>query len=67
MDQQLQSWWRGNDQTLWLSMLVEAMERFSSPEWRERPCEQAELTSFRAHLEKPAAPYTFSSRFSLRN
>jgi hypothetical protein len=67
MDQQLQSWRRGNGQTLWLSMLVEAMDRFSSPEWRALPCEQEELTLFRAHLERPAAPYTFASRFSLRN
>ena len=27
----------GRGQTLWLSMLVEAMERFSAPEWRNAP------------------------------
>jgi hypothetical protein len=67
MDGQLQSWRSGSGQTVWLSTLVEAMERFSSPEWRALPCDQAELSSFRAHLERPAAPYTFASRFSLRN
>ena len=46
----------GRGQTLWLSMLVEAMERFSAPEWRNAPCDAMELAGLRAHLARPAAP-----------
>ena len=68
MDQQTQSWRSGKGQTLWLSMLVEAMERFSAPEWRNVPCDAVELAVLRAQLARPAAPYPmFGSRFSLRN
>jgi hypothetical protein len=68
MDQQTQSWRSGKGQTLWLSMLVEAMERFSAPEWRNVPCDAVELAALRAQLARPAAPYPmFASRFSLRN
>jgi len=68
MDQQPQSWRTGRGQTLWLSMLVEAMERFSAPEWRNVPCDAVELAALRAQLARPAAPYPmFASRFSLRN
>ena len=68
MDQQPQSWRTGTGQTLWLSMLVEAMERFSAPEWRNVPCDAVELAALRAQLARPAAPYPmFASRFSLRN
>ena len=41
---------------MWLSMLVEAMERFSAPEWRNAPCNAMELAALRAHLARPAAP-----------
>jgi hypothetical protein len=68
MDQQIQSWRTGRGQTLWLSMLVEAMERFSAPEWRNVPRDAVELAALRAQLARPAAPYPmFGSRFSLRN
>ena len=45
----------GRGQTLWLSMLVEAMERFSAPEWRNAPCDAMELAGLRAQLARPAA------------
>jgi hypothetical protein len=68
MDQQLHSWRTGGGQTAWLSMLVEAMEKFSAPEWRTRPCDRLDLAAVRAQLSRPAAPYpAFASRFSLRN
>jgi hypothetical protein len=68
MDEQTQWWRTGRGQTLWLSMLVEAMERFSAPEWRNVPCDAVELAALRAQLARPAAPYPmFASRFSLRN
>jgi len=71
MSQQLQlsqSWRTGKTQTMWLSMLVDAMEKFSRPEWRARPCDRLELAAVRAQLARPAAPYPpYASRFSLRN
>jgi hypothetical protein len=68
MDQQLQSWRTGSGQTLWLSRLVETMEKFSRPEWRAVPCDRLELAAMRAQLARPAAAYTaYASHFSLRN
>lgn len=68
MGQQLQSWRTGQGQNLWLSMLVDAMEKFSRPEWRTRPCGRLELAAVRAQLARPAAAYpAYASRFSLRN
>jgi hypothetical protein len=62
----IQSWRTAKTQTLWLSMLVDAMEKFSRPEWRARPCDRLELAAVRAHLARPAAP-AYVSRFNLRN
>jgi hypothetical protein len=68
MGQQLQSWRTGSGQTLWLSRLVETMEKFSRPEWRAVPCDRLELAAMRAQLACPAAAYTaYASHFSLRN
>jgi hypothetical protein len=68
MDQQRQSWRSGRGQTLWLSMLVDAMEEFSRPEWRAISCDDRLLTAVRAQLARPAAAYpAYASRFSLRN
>jgi len=58
----------GNGQTAWLSRLIEAMERFSSPEWRARPVDRLELAQVRAQLARPVAAFpAYASRFSLRN
>jgi hypothetical protein len=68
MSQQLPSWRTEKGQTLWLSMLIEAMEKFSRPEWRARPVDQLERAALRARLGKPAiSRHTYASRFSLRN
>ena len=40
---------------MWLSMLVEAMERFSAPEWRNAPCDAMELAALRAQLARLVA------------
>lgn len=66
MNQQLSSWRTGKGQTLWLSRLIEAMEKFSRTEWRARPVERLELAAVRARLAQPAITYS-ASRFSLRN
>jgi hypothetical protein len=68
MGQQLQSWRTVSGQTLWLSMLVDAMEKLSRPEWRAVPCDRLELAALRAQLARPAAAYSaYASHFSLRN
>jgi hypothetical protein len=68
MGQQLQSWRTGSGQNLWLSMLVDTMEKVSRPEWRAIPCDPLELAAARAQLGRPAAAYqVYGSHFSLRN
>jgi hypothetical protein len=68
MNQQHPSWRTTEGQTLWLSRLIEAMEKFSRPEWRARPVEHREVVAVRARLAQPAMAYpAYISRFSLRN
>jgi hypothetical protein len=78
MGQQLQPWlsetwrsetWRSeNGQTRWLSMLIDAMERVSRPEFRAVPCEPWVLAAVRAQLARPASSYVHgASQFGLRN
>jgi hypothetical protein len=68
MSSQLPTWRTEKGQTLWLSMLIEAMEKFSGPEWRARPVDRLEHVALRARLARPAMAYPASaSRFSLRN
>jgi hypothetical protein len=66
--QQIQSWRSGDGHTLWLSMLVDAMEQLSRPEFRAVPCDRSVLAAFNAQLARPASSYPYGgSRFSLRN
>jgi hypothetical protein len=68
MSQQLPSWRTEKAQTLWLSRLIEAMEKFSRPEWRARPVDRLEYVALRARLARPAMAYpAYASRLSLRN
>jgi hypothetical protein len=69
MGQQLQSWRSGRGQNLWLSTLVDTMEKVSRPEWRAIPCDRLELAAVGAQLARPpAAAYpAYGSHFSLRN
>jgi hypothetical protein len=68
MGQQLQSWRSGDGETLWLSLLIDAMEEVSRPEIRARPCDPSVLAAFSAKLARPASPYPCGvSKFSLRN
>ncbi len=68
MGQQVQPWRSGNGQTLWLSMLVKAMEEVSRPEVRAVPSDRLVLAALRAQLARPASPYApCGSPFSLRN
>jgi len=64
MSQQLPSWRTGDGQTLWLSMLIEAMENLS----RSRPADRRELVAMQTRLAEPAMAHpAYGSRFSLRN
>jgi hypothetical protein len=68
MAQQLQSWRSGDGEKLWLSTLIEAMERLSRPEFHALPCDRSVLAAFGAQLARPASPYPYgASPFSLRN
>jgi len=68
MNPQLSSWRTGKGQTLWLAGLVDAMEKFSRPEWRSQRIDRLELAAFRAQLARPStANPAYGSRFSLRN
>ena len=68
MGQRLQPWRSGDGERLWLSMLIEAMEEVSRPEFRNRPCDPCLLIAFRAQLARPASPYPYgASDYSLRN
>jgi hypothetical protein len=68
MGQQLQSWRSANGQNLWLSKLIDAMEKVSRPEYRAVPCDRSVLAAVRAQLARPAAPYArCAPRFGLRH
>jgi hypothetical protein len=68
MGQQLQQWRTGSGQTLWLSMLVDTMEKLSRPEERAVPSDQLGLAALRAQLAWPASAFAiYGSHFSLRN
>jgi hypothetical protein len=66
MSQQLPSWRTEKGQTLWLSRLIEAMEKFSRPDWRARPVDRRERVALVARLGQPAMACR-ASRFGLRN
>jgi hypothetical protein len=68
MGQQLQSWRGGDGQKSWLSMLVEAMEEISRPEFRALTVDASVLAAVSAQLARPASPYPYcGSQYSLRN
>jgi len=54
MGQQAAAWRGGQNQQLWLSMLVDAMEEAARPDVRARPCAPAVLAGLRAQLSRPA-------------
>jgi hypothetical protein len=57
MVQRAQTWRSGEGETLWLSALVDAMERVSRREAREVPCDRDLLAAVRVQLAYPATPY----------
>jgi len=68
MGHQLQSWRGGGGQKSWLSMLVEAMEEISRPDFHALPVDASVLAAVSAQLARPASPYPYcGSQYSLRN
>jgi hypothetical protein len=68
MGQRLQPWRSGDGEKLWLSMLIDTMEKVSGSEFRGRPCEPSILDAFGLQLARPASAYPYgASGFSLRN
>ena len=65
---QFKTWRSGDGEKLWLSMLVDAMEEVSRPEFRSVPCDPSMLVALREQLARPASAYPHgASHFSLRN
>jgi len=65
---QVQPWRSGDGERLWLSMLVDTMEKIARRELRAVPCDRLVLAKVSAQLSRPASPYPpGASRFSLRN
>jgi biotin-(acetyl-CoA carboxylase) ligase len=68
MGQRLQPWRSGDGERLWLSMLIDAMEEVSRPEFRSVSCGRSVLAAVSAQLAQPASAYPYyASHFSLRN
>jgi hypothetical protein len=60
--------WSANSEKLWLSTLIDTMEKVARPEFRAVPCDRRILAAVRAHLARPVPAYTHgASRFSQRN
>jgi hypothetical protein len=67
---QFKTWRSGDGEKLWLSMLVDAMEKLSREKLSRRagPCDRSVLAALTAQLARPASPYPHCrSHFSLRN
>jgi hypothetical protein len=56
MGHQFQLWRSEDGRNLWLSMLIEAMERVSGPEDHAQPCDRSVLAALRARLSRPVSP-----------
>jgi hypothetical protein len=68
MSLQLPVWRSATSQTVWLSRLIDAMEKFSRPEWRSMPVDGVELASVRARLARPAMVYPiYANPLGLKN
>ena len=65
---QVQAWRSGDGEKLWLSTLIDTMDKIARRELRAVPCDRLVLAEVSAHLARPVSPYPPSaSRFSLRN
>jgi hypothetical protein len=68
MGQQFLQWRSGEGEKLWLSALVDTMERMSRRDYRGLPCDQSVRIEVLAHLARPASlPPASGSHFGWRN
>jgi hypothetical protein len=68
MNHQVQPWRSGDGERLWLSTLIDTMEKIARREFRAVPCDRIVLAKVSAQLARPASPYPpGASHFSLRN
>jgi hypothetical protein len=64
----VQAWRSGDGEKLWLSTLIDTMEKIARRELRAVPCDRLLLAKVSAHLARPVSPYPpGASHFSLRN
>ncbi|HVX77035.1 MAG TPA: hypothetical protein VHB49_12960 [Bradyrhizobium sp.] len=56
MGQRPQFWRSGDDERLWLSALIDTMERVSRRDVRAVPCDRRLLAAVKVQLARPAAP-----------
>ena len=47
----------GDSERLWLSALIDTMERVSGPEVRAVPCDRRLLAAVKVQLARPVSPY----------
>jgi hypothetical protein len=65
---QVQAWRSGDGEKLWLSALIDTMEKIARRELRAVPCDRLVLAKVSAHLARPVSAYPpGASHFSLRN
>ena len=72
MVQQAGVWRSADGERRWLSKLIGAMERVSSPEFRATPRDPKIMSALRVQLARPVSPYPYwyaptGADFSLRN
>ena len=68
MGHQVQAWRSGDGEKLWLSTLIDTMEKIARRELRAVPCDRLVLAKVSEHLARPVSPYPpGASHFSLRN
>jgi hypothetical protein len=68
MGQRLQPWRSEGGDRLWLSMLIDTMEKVSCSDLRAVPCDPELLAAVKAQLARPASPFPYcASDYSLRN
>ena len=64
----VQAWRSGDGEKLWLSTLIDTMEKIARQELRAVPCDRLVLAKVSAQLARPVSPYPpGASHFSLRN
>jgi hypothetical protein len=67
MHMQTPQWRSGNNETAWLSAMINAMERVSCAELRGTRCAPGLRAAVEAQLARPAVGHGYGSKFSWHN